>query len=414
MVQGMSGQYPPSFYGLNRGVYNGIKATATVHANDLNNLIKFATNQPITEIPDPTLAQTITGSMPMIGGFGLLTQAAPWAWSNRKDLKGAAALLKQEALINGQKDVVGTFKNEFTKYSTRIFKGLTDAEKQALLNTPRNWFGKTLDWIPGYQKLRVSGFGQAMGKSGAGVMIAMDGIISLFTDVIPAYNNIGFASGTKQIGKSSVKVAATAAGWVSGEAIGAPIGAAIGTFIAPGIGNKVGSFVGGMIGGLVGTHFAAKGAKALTGKSEMEKFKEKQLDAQKTELQNNPEMQIALAQQSLAAAEQILAQDPQNAEAIAAKEAATNVLSTFENITEQNQAPVQAQRPNVQTPQYNQSQFGGLNIPPVPGFNGTSYDMEAYRKAISTASMPNFSQTNPFTYQQQTQIQPQVQTQPAA
>jgi len=116
---------------------------------------------------------------------------------------------------------------------------------------------------------------------GNGLFLAITGVAELFTQVIPAFN-IGPDKGIKQIGKSSVKTAASIGGWVAGSAIaakgGAMAGAAIGSAF-PGVGTVVGGVVGslvGLVGGCLGAWAVTKVAKGMIGEDEVEIEKEKQ------------------------------------------------------------------------------------------------------------------------------------------
>lgn len=121
--------------------------------------------------------------------------------------------------------------------------------------------------------------GSVLKKSGAGVMLAIEGVMELFTNVIPAFQAGGAKSGFKQIGKSTVKVAASTGGFVAGSAAGKAIGAAIGS-IFPGPGTIIGGMIGGFVGGLVGSSLAKGAAEKITGKSEVEKLQEQAVDEQ--------------------------------------------------------------------------------------------------------------------------------------
>ena len=121
--------------------------------------------------------------------------------------------------------------------------------------------------------------GAAFKKSGAGVMMVIDGAMELFTNVIPAFQAGGAKSGVKQLGKSTVKVAAGTGGFVAGSAAGKAIGAAIGS-IFPGAGTVIGGMIGGFVGGLVGSSLAKGAAEKITGKSEIEKLQENAVDEQ--------------------------------------------------------------------------------------------------------------------------------------
>ena len=104
--------------------------------------------------------------------------------------------------------------------------------------------------------------------------------------------------------KSAVKVTASAAGWIGGDAIGKGIGAAIGTAICPGIGTAIGTFVGGFVIGMIGSAVAGKAAKAITGKSELEKANDNQIAQVSQQIEADPQNKAALAQQTLKQAEE--------------------------------------------------------------------------------------------------------------
>ena len=140
--------------------------------------------------------------------------------------------------------------------------GLSTAVKGAeTLST----MGKIKNWTTG-----------ALKSGGFKGMAIFEGILETFTNVIPAFQ-ISAASGIKQIFKSSVSVAGSAAGWCIGAKGGAVAGAAIGTAICPGIGTAVGGFLGWAVGGLSGSWLGRKVAGLFTGKSEVDKAKEAQL-----------------------------------------------------------------------------------------------------------------------------------------
>lgn len=129
---------------------------------------------------------------------------------------------------------------------------------------------------------------------GNGVMAALMGGVELFTQVIPAYSQLGAASGTKQVVKSTVKTAAGLGGFSAGMAAGT----AIGTLIFPGAGSLVGGLVGGlcgMIGGTIGSWAATKAVSPFT-KSELEIAKEKEAkDITKQAIKDPAKMQMLVA-----------------------------------------------------------------------------------------------------------------------
>ena len=92
---------------------------------------------------------------------------------------------------------------------------------------------------------------------------------------------MGASKGTKQLAKTGAVVAAEGAGFAIGAKVGAiagaKAGAVIGTFIGGPVGTAVGGAVGALIGvgvGILGSWLAGKGARALVGKSELEKHRE--------------------------------------------------------------------------------------------------------------------------------------------
>ena len=117
---------------------------------------------------------------------------------------------------------------------------------------------------------KLGKFRNLLKTSGAGFMLAIDGCMELFNEVIPTFKELGAKKGIKQAGKSAVKVAANTAGWICG----AKLGTAIGTAICPGIGTAVGAAVG-FVGGMIGTFITGKITKSIVGKNEREIAKEK-------------------------------------------------------------------------------------------------------------------------------------------
>ena len=125
----------------------------------------------------------------------------------------------------------------------------------------------------------------ALKSGGFKGMAAIEGVIETFTEVIPAFQ-LGTDKGIKQVGKSAVTVAGSAAGWCAGAyvggAVGAKVGAAVGTAICPGVGTAVGAAIG-LVGGLIGSWLGHKAAKAVVGKSEVEKAQEQAQEQAQTQ-----------------------------------------------------------------------------------------------------------------------------------
>ena len=201
----------------------------------------------------------------------------------------------------------------------------------------------------------------------------------------------------KQIAKTGTEVGVGAVGWLAGDALGMSVGAAIGTAICPGVGTAIGGFLGRFIGGAIGGAVAAKTAKAITGKSEIELAKEKALKETTAQVENDPATKLVLAQEALKQAESILAEDPKNEEALIAKATAEKIIldaqaaqqvqtaQTTQNVEQQ----INKNNSNISTGVFN-------GVPVVPGFNGYNYDMNQYKQAAGSASLLNANSANPF------------------
>ena len=393
-----------SNYNPNMAFYRAAASTAALHQNDVENMVKFLNGQPINTVAEPTIGETIKGTIPFLGLFGGFE---------------IYSTMKNNGLVGAQRDAFRiarkntsargwnlseTIKNVNSRYNYTRSQALQAAKdkiakdygnffkKSVTVDTHRRKLGRVLDKLPGYKKLRASGFGQAMGKSGAGWMAVMEGGVEMFTQVVPAFQQGGASAGFKQLAKSGTKVAASTGGFLAGDVVGKGIGAAIGTFICPGVGTAIGGFIGGFLGGICGSAVASKVAKKITGPSELEKIQNNQVAQTSQQIENDPQTKLALAQQTLAYAEQTLAVDPENKDALAARDAANNVIDELTNTANINSVSnTQTQQanvmPNVQTNVYSQN----AGIPVVPGFNGMGYDMNQYSQFAS-----NSVSTNPF------------------
>ncbi len=370
-----------------------------INQNDIENLIKYANGQPITTIPEPTIAQTAIGTLPFAGIFGGfqaigalknngLTGTEKEAFKAAKKAGTAKGWNISETIKNvkaqypyTRTDAIKAGSDFFKKEYGDILKSKTTPNEARL---PFK-MGKMMDKLPGYARLRETGFGKAMGRSGAGFMAVIDGLIKTTTDVVPAFQQLGFKSGMKQIGKSATEVAIGSVGWLAGDALGMSVGAAIGTAICPGVGTAIGGFLGRFIGGAVAGAAAAKAAKAITGKTEIEKAQEKATQEAAAQIQNDENTKLALAQQTLEQAQAALAQNPNDADAIAARDAAAKIITEYQT-AEAQKIEQQSEQTTTQPAfnGYNQS-FKGLfaGIPTVPGFNGVSYDMNIFRETMS-------------------------------
>ena len=133
----------------------------------------------------------------------------------------------------------------------------------------------------------TSWFSKAFKKTGAMFNLVLEGGMALFGQVVPAFKNGGFGEGMKQLGKSTVKVGASTAGFVlgatAGKSIGATIGGAIGSAV-PVIGTAIGAFVGGLVGdivgGVIGSAITNKVTNKIMGKDYTDKVTDEQVTAQ--------------------------------------------------------------------------------------------------------------------------------------
>ncbi len=400
MVNGISGQNQNY-----SAFYRAAVGNAIVNQNDVKNMVNFLNGQPVTVIPEPTISEVALQSLPFAAAIGGIQAFNIW---KNNGLSGQELEDFQNARKAGTAkgyNIKETIKNvkaahPYTQRSEALKSGLDNLKKEygdilkkhVTPNEARAPFkiGKALDYIPGYKKLRTTGFGQVMGKSGAGWMTALDGGVKLFSEVIPTFQELGFSAGMKQVAKTGTQVIAGGAGWLAGDAIGTVIGTALGTAICPGVGTAVGGFLGRFICGMVGSAVAAKAAKAVTGKNELEKVQEQKMSEITQQIDSNPETKLALAQQALAAAEQILAQEPKNKDALAAKASAEKVIAEYKS-SDSRQAQTQM---NTQ-PAPSQLAYAPLfeGIPVVPGFNGVDYDLNIYNQAMSNVSLPAANQS---------------------
>lgn len=134
---------------------------------------------------------------------------------------------------------------------------------------------------------------KAFVKSGGAATAAIEFAFEV-PEIVQTFRECGSGAGWKQVGKSAFVATASGVGfWVgstvgasAGAWAGAATGAALGS-VVPGIGNVVGAIVG--LGcGLLGSWLFGKGAKALVGKSELEKKKEQEAQQAAVEAYNDP------------------------------------------------------------------------------------------------------------------------------
>ncbi len=120
-------------------------------------------------------------------------------------------------------------------------------------------------------------------------------------EIIETWRTLGTGAGLKQAGKAATVAVASGVGYAAGAWAGGKLGAAIGTCI----GGPIGTVVGGAIGvacGLLGSWLFNKGAKAVVGKSELQKANEQEAQKTAIEAYNDPEKMKEL----VAAYEQML------------------------------------------------------------------------------------------------------------
>ena len=389
MVNGISGQNQNY-----SAFYRAAAGNAIVNQNDVKNMVNFLNGQQVSVIPEPSIGEMTLQTLPFAAAFG--------------GIQGFQALRRNKFNV---KNTINNIKlaSPYTQRSEALKSGLDNLKKEygdilkknVTPNATRAPFGfsKLLDRIPGYTKLRNSGFGKAMGKSGAGWIMVLDAVGKTLSDVVPTFQQLGFSAGMKQIAKSGTQIIAGGAGWLAGDALGTALGTAIGTAICPGIGTAIGGFLGKFLGGVVGSALAGKAAKSLTGKNELEKVQEQQMAEITQQVESDPNTKLALAQETLAAAEEILAQDPNNQDAQAAKASAEKVINELQT-TIQQPSQQTTQEPTAQQNVFQQTTMNG--IPVVPGFNGIDYDMNIYRDAMANATMPmgNQPMLNPLMYNQ--------------
>lgn len=126
-------------------------------------------------------------------------------------------------------------------------------------------------------KASGSKFAKVLKGSGAVAVMAIEGIMGLFTEVIPAFQQGGVDSGLKQLGQTAIKTAGSGLGWAGGTAAASALGAAIGS-IFPGVGTIIGGAVGTFIGGVVGSIIGGGIGKKIAGESEIEKLQNEQFE----------------------------------------------------------------------------------------------------------------------------------------
>lgn len=185
----------------------------------------------------------------------------------KADDKAAEKIAKkaaQEGAEATSKGVFSTIKSGLSKAGSAISSVVSKIPGASKVKEGLSWLGNT----------KVGKLAKGTGAVG---MMAIEGVLGLVTEVIPAFAQGGFDSGMKQLGKTAVKTVATGAGWVGGTAAATAIGAAIGS-IFPGVGTVIGGAIGTFIGGMLGSTVANGIASKIVGKSEVEILQDEQFE----------------------------------------------------------------------------------------------------------------------------------------
>ncbi len=169
-------------------------------------------------------------------------------------------------------------------------------------------------------------------KSGGG-MAAMSALFEAPT-IIKTYKQLGWKKGTKQLGKSLVKVTAETAGFAIGTKLAGIAGAKAGALIGTAIGGPVGTLVGGAVGaivglagGILGGWLFGKAARKVTGNDELEIAEKENIIKLTQEAKSNPELQMQLAMKGQEALENGDVTCEQDAKAIA--QSVSNVVTAL-------------------------------------------------------------------------------------
>lgn len=207
--------------------------------------------------------------------------------------KAAKAAAKSTASEAAETALTTTTTKEVAKGASKGFFGTIKSG----LSKAGSAISSVVSKIPGASKVKEglswlsnTKVGKLAKGTGAVGMMAIEGVLGLVTEVIPAFAQGGFDSGMKQLGKTAVKTVATGAGWVGGTAAATAIGAAIGS-IFPGVGTVIGGAIGTFIGGMLGSTVANGIASKIVGKSEVEILQDEQFEEAATQVaQDNSAM----------------------------------------------------------------------------------------------------------------------------
>ncbi|MBP3924375.1 hypothetical protein J6E39_03950 [bacterium] len=219
---------------------------------------------------------------------------------NAKTLKGAE-----------QKKALNAIEEKVAKANLEVHKAKVNGNLKPTTTRGKAWAGvkkytgatkisgATKSWLAKSPVARTCLKGIGGNALFAAISLGME-----MPNVIESYKTLGAAAGTKDLGRAATIAVAETAGFAIGAKAGGIAGAQVGFWIGsavPGIGNAVGTFVGGLIGmgcGILAGHLAGSGAKALLGKSELQKYKEKQAKNIFKEAQNSDEAKLALLEKA--------------------------------------------------------------------------------------------------------------------
>ena len=156
----------------------------------------------------------------------------------------------QEGAEATSKGFFGTIKSGLSKAGSAISSVVSKIPGASKVKEGLSWLSNT----------KVGKLAKGTGAVG---MMAIEGVLGLVTEVIPAV--------------------ATGAGWVGGTAAATAIGAAIGS-IFPGVGTVIGGAIGTFIGGMLGSTVANGIASKIVGKSEVEILQDEQFEEAATQV----------------------------------------------------------------------------------------------------------------------------------
>lgn len=294
------------------------------NVNFTSNAIKYLNNEPVVEKKSSifTDAKDAGASVPM--GVAFMSGMKSFGdrkkvlrFSDASKLKGQNAPGVIKGFQNTFSEIAAEGKNIKKLKPTELFSknGIKatfndfEAVNQKLNPMFYNTTGKKAGKISKFveplvnsklgKAIKLPQFSNLCKRTGAGFMAVIDGAMELFTEVVPAFSKGGIGEGSKQLGKSALKVGASTAGFVVGEAGGQVVGAAIGTAICPGIGTAIGGFIGGLFGGMFASSVAGNVVKSVTGETFSETQAKKDAQSQALEISQDQNTVNELKQATL-------------------------------------------------------------------------------------------------------------------